>query len=367
MNALPSSMDTIDKLLDRLPAADKTLFQRFYTLRIQRGQLRVPSHMHDWVQRQFGSLKIVSEQQIVRLSNKLSGEETIFNNIRHLRPSDTRENIRFSIDSIDMGTDNFANPKQTTPEDPFGRINGKYCITASNIAKFNELHGLVIFNKSNPLRFTREEVLDYVDTGWRWAEQAHKYSPANKYFFFCWNCLWRSGASINHGHAQMALSRGKAYARIESLRKTALSYRQRYDCDYFDDLFRIHQALGLAYELGGVRVMAYLTPIKNNEIVLMSPKLTPAFAGCLYDGLSLYRDALGSMSFNFALTAPPLSSTRETWQGFPVIGWLVERGKLESRSSDVGSLELFAANFVDCNPFKLAELMAKQHEKSLRV
>jgi hypothetical protein len=360
MNTLPFDMTTLNKVLDTLSASNKALFRRLYALCIQRGQLHIPDGIHDWVIQQFGSLETVSEQQIVRLTNKISGEETIFNSIRHLRPSDTCGKALFSIDSIDMGADSFAAPRQNTPEDPFGRIAGKFCVTASNIAKCSELHGLVIFNEPHPLKFTQEEVIDYVDTGWRWAQQAHKYYPDNKYFFFCWNCLWRSGASINHGHAQMTLSQKRAYTRIESLRKAAMSYRRRYDSDYFNDLFRVHKAMGLAYDLDGIQIIAYLTPIKTNEIVIIAPELTPAFASRLYDGLSLYRDLLGTVSFNLALTTPPLDSTRETWQGFPVIGWMVDRGKLEYRSSDIGSLELFAANSVDSNPFKLAELL-KNH------
>jgi len=350
-------MDTLDKVLTQLPASDKSLFQRFYTLCIQQGQLCIPDHLKDYVINQFGSLEVVAEQKIVRLHNKLSGEESIFNSIRHLRPSDTRGKNPISIDSIDIETDIFADPLQTTTEDLFSRIYGKFCITASNIAKCNELHGLVIFNKSHPLKFTREEVIDYLDTSWRWAQQAHKYYPANKYFFFCWNCLWRSGASINHGHAQMTLNRGRAYSRIESLRNTAIAYQRQYNSNYFNDLFRIHQMLGLTKEVDGVQIMAYLTPIKNNEIIVMSRELTPNFASCIYDGLATYRDSLGVTSFNMAMATPPLSRTRETWQGFPVISWMVDRGKLEYRSSDIGSLELFAANSVDCNPFELAELL----------
>ena len=358
---------TLDKALDKLPATDRALFHRFYSVSIQLGQLRIPNNLKEWVKHQFGSLEAVSEQKIVRLSNKLSGEETIFNNIRHLRPSDTREKNRFCIDSIDITTDIFANPRQSTTEDTFGRIDGKFCVTASNIAKCNELHGLVIFNKPNPLKFTQEEIEDYVDTGWRWAKKAHSYYRTNKYFFFCWNCLWRSGASINHGHAQMTLTKGKAYARIESLRKVALAYQHRYKSNYFSDLFRIHQVLGLAKECDGVKVLSYLTPRKNNEIVIMAPELTSGFARCLYEGLSIYRDALAIMSFNMAMTTPPLGSTRETWKGFPAIGWMVDRGPLENRSSDIGSLELFAANSVGSDPFKLADLLINPRNARLHA
>ena len=56
--------------------------------------------------------------------------------------------------------DLFSNPYENTPEDVFGRVIGKHCVTASNIAKGDGLHGLVIFNEFNPLHFSREEVLE---------------------------------------------------------------------------------------------------------------------------------------------------------------------------------------------------------------
>jgi len=104
-----------------------------------------------------------------------------------------------------------------------------------------------------------------------------------------------------------------------------------------------------------VRLLACLTPVKNNEIVIMSDRLDRTFTSSVYDALSLYRDTLGVTSFNLAISAPPLDKTRESWQGFPVMARMVDRGNLNNRSSDIGSLELFAANAVGSDPFKLAQ------------
>jgi hypothetical protein len=349
--------------LDSLSSADRALFDRLYSPIAQHGSMRIPQNMEGWVAKQFGSLKAVADQQVLRLTNNITGEETIFNSVRALKPSDTRDKTAVSIDSVDMGADTFARPLENTTADTFGRIKGQHCITASNIAKCDELHGLVIFNNSHPLKWNRDEVADYIETAWLWAQKAHSLHPLNRYFFFCWNCLWRSGASINHGHAQMTLSRGRAYSHIEFLRKSAQSYRRKYGTSYFDDLYNAHKILGLAFDRNGVRALAYLTPVKSKEIVLMSDTLNVSFKTSVYDILSLYRDVLGVTSFNLAITLPPMDKTRESWQGFPVMAWLVDRGSLDYRSSDIGSLELFAANSVASDPFKLAQkldlLMAK--------
>ena len=363
MDAIAPDISTLDKRLDTLSAADRALFERIYALSCHVADMCFPDGMQTWVAKQFGSVEGVAHQKVVRLTNTITGEETLYNNLRALRPSDTKEKASVSLDSLDMGVDSFADPLLNTPEDTFGRIKGLHCITASNIAKCEELHGVVIFNNPHPLKWGREEVCDYIDTGWRWADEAHKYHPANKYFFFCWNCLWRSGASINHGHAQMTLSRGRAFSRIECLRQSALSYHRRFGSNYFDDLFEVHKSLGLAFEKNETRVIACLTPRKNKEVIIMADVLTDSFKERVYEVLETYRDRMGVVSFNLAIATPPLDKSRESWQGFPVIAWTVDRGRLEYRSSDIGSLELFAANSVASDPFKLAKKLAPLFEK----
>ncbi len=350
----------LDKRIDTLSSADRALFKRLYVLSIHSGKMIIPEHLRPWVERQFGSVEAVTNQQVVQVTNRITGDETVFNSVRSFKPSDTRDKTSVSIDSIDMGADTFANPLENTPEDTFGRIEGRHCITASNIAKCDELHGLVIFKNSHPLKWGREEVWDYIDTAWKWAQKAHSVHPVNRYFFFCWNCLWRSGASMNHGHAQMTLSRGRAFSRIELLRRAALSYRRRHGSNYFDDLYQIHHSLGLGFERNGARIMASLTPVKSRETLILGESLDSHFKNSLFDVLSLYRDKLGVTSFNLAIATPPLDKTRENWQGFPVIAWLVDRGSLHYRSSDIGSMELFAANTVGVDPFKLAAALRDQ-------
>ena len=358
---------TIDKALDKLSAADRHLFARLYNPAIYDGHLIAPDSMKSWIANQFGSLAAVTEQRVVRLTNKVTGEETIFNPLRLKRPHDTREAAGCSLDSLDKCLDNFARPRENTPEDTFGRIQGQYCITASNIAKCDGQHGLVIFNEHHPLHFNEAEVIDYLDTAWRWAETAHRANPANKYFFYSWNCLWRSAASLTHGHNQMMLTRGRHFAHIEHLRKCALTYRRRHKQDYFGDISRLHQALGLVTYRQEVCALAYLTPLKNNEVVILAKNMGRSFQKMVYRMLSFYRDNLGIASFNLAVTTPPLGPTRESWQDFPVIAWLVDRGKLDNPSCDMGALELFASTSVTSDPFLLATKMkgfigAKWHQ-----
>jgi len=246
-------------------------------------------------------------------------------------------------------------PLEDTPEDLFGRIEGKHCITASNIAKYDGLHGMIIFKDHNPLKFSREEIIDYLDTGWKWAQKAHKFDPSARYYFFLWNALKKAGASLAHGHAQVVLGREHHYAKIEALRQYALHYKAKHGSDYFEDMYQVHLDLGLALEKDGIRILSYLTPIKEKELMLLSPALADSFKERLYEVLACFRDRMHVTSFNVGIATPPLDSLPKEWEGFPVIARIVDRGYPWDGSSDFGTMELYAASIISSDPFQVAK------------
>ncbi len=133
----------------------------------------------------------------------------------------------------------------------------------------------MIFDEPHPLRFDGPRLRDYLDTALRWLAAAHAQDSGAIYPLIFWNCLPKGGASQMHGHMQLALAPGMHYARVELWRRAAQSYRAEHGARYFDDLFAVHQALGLAIpSLSGTRAFAHLTPLRNREIVLLaSPSL----------------------------------------------------------------------------------------------
>lgn len=354
MTVTEPNIARLEQIVDSLPAADKALFRRIYAVITMGGGLRLPPSMQPWVVQQFGSVDAVTRQQIVRVANKVTGEEAIFNWLRNLRPIEPkgRDDLETRLRRASR-QDTFHLPEKSTPEDLFGRVVGKHCITASNVAKYDGLHGLVIFNDFNPLRFSREQVVDYLDVGWEWARRAQVIEPSARYFLFIWNCLWRAGASIYHGHAQVILTRDRHYAKIEGLRRAALDYRQEHGRDYFEDLFLAHRSLGCAIEKEGVKILAHLTPFKDNEVMLMAGELNLSLKERVYEVLAFLRDELKVTSFNLSLVTPPLAATEESWEGFPVIVRVVDRGDPDSQASDVGAIEIYAASVVASDPFTL--------------
>lgn len=345
-------------LVDALPAQARALFDRIYRVTSAEGRLRAPAQMVGWVERTFGSLAQVETQRIVRVSNVVTGEGTLFNELRAKRP--VRGAMRDADDmTAQLRDDPWAEPLTGTPEDLFGRLSNAYGLTAANVAKYDAAHSIVLFTEPDPLAFTRESVVAQFELAGEWLWAAHEADPEARYPYVMWNCLWRAGGSIVHGHVQMSLARDRAYAKIERLRSDVEGYRGAHGASYFDDVVAVHEALGLAHRDGGVSVLAHLTPLKEKECVVVGDALNEAFAGAVHGVLAAFRDTLGVRSFNVGVLMPPLADGAESWADFPVVARIVDRGSLETRTSDFGGMELFAESVVAADPFAVHEALVE--------
>lgn len=372
------SIAHLEQYVAELSKEDQGVFYRIFHLQTVTGRLVVPASMHGWIERAFGDVETVREQRVVKITNLITLDGALFNPLRGARPLDLtpQPDVLAAIESTRGGP--FCHPETLTPEDLFGpadaerspgdtpgRVRGKYCVTASNVAKYDGYHSLVIFDEHNPLHITTERVHDYIDTALRWAKRAHNADAEAKYFFLMWNCLWKGGASVVHGHMQVTLGRGMHYAHVEHWRRQAVLYRLAHGANYFDDLYRVHEALGLARRIGETRVIAYLTPVKEKELLLISPTRwidNDDFKDAIGAVLQDYTGALGVQSFNLALFQRPIDvavsthrlegvRTWEDWEDFPAIVRIVDRGELQRRTTDVGCMELYGSSVISADPF----------------
>lgn len=345
------------EMVAALPSAERQRFEDIFHISSSTGRLNPPPSMHKWIEGHFGSVKAVLEQRIVRITNLVTMEGALFNGLRSQRPMVTEKPQELEkLIAEDLGGP-FCRPLEGTPEDIFGRVEGKYSVTASNIAKFDGLHGVVIFDEHDPLTFSEERIADYIDTAMAWAQRACAMDEDARYLFFLWNCIWRAGASIVHGHAQVILGRDMHYAKVEHLRRAALEYRKVRGRNYFDDLYRVHQILGLTLDVDSIRILAYLTPIKEKEIFLMSRELDDSLKSSVYRVLDCYVRGLGVSSFNLAIYMPPIGPVKEDWSGFPVLVRLLDRGDPMNRTADMGAVELYASSIISSDPFRVIEVL----------
>jgi len=336
-----------------LPPEERQIFSRIFSVDVVKSVLCPPEAMLPWIERQFGSLEKVREQTVARVTNLITLEQSLFNPLRALRPRNFSHVNAGGRPATRQGTDIFSDPLEHTTANPFGRVEGKYCITAGNIASCEQYHCVIIFNNVDPLDFGYNQVADYLETGRLWMQAAHNYDAAARYGLFLWNCNYRAGASIPHGHAQVVLGSGSHYARIEYLRKAAQGYTSSYGSSYFDDLFNVHKALGLGFAAGDAKVMACLSPLKLNEVMILSESLSDHIKVAVYRVLACFRDQLKATSFNLGVAFPPIDAG-PGWEGFPVIARMLDRGDAGNMSSDISAMELWGANVISSDPFETA-------------
>ena len=316
-------MESITGLIDEvenLSPRGKKLFDSIFRICRYAGQLRVPPSFRGKVREYYGekeederhTIERIRAQTIVNTFNIWTGEAALFNRLRAGRPGQKteqlvrkRQRLFARIERAQRGCD-FCNPLRHTPEDVFGRIRGKHCITASNIAKYDAYNGVVIFNGHNPLEFGRKEFSDYLDVGLEWCGKVHEHDQDFKYPFFTWNCLERAGASQIHGHAQVLVARKMPYAKALALLEASRRYKRKTKMEYLDALYKVHESVGLAVMRKQVKALMYLTPIKEKEMMILSPSIDVGFKSTVFKVLRCYIDELGVMSFNLSIAIPSI-------------------------------------------------------------
>ena len=164
--------------------------------------------MRAWIEKSFGSADRVTAQRIVKVTNRITLEGTLFNELARLPPAGHRRQPRPRPRDRRDRRRPFLPPEDGTPADVFGRVEGEHATTASNVAKYDGFHGVIVFDDHNPLHLTPEKVAGYVSVGLEWGRKALETDPEARYPFLMWNCLWRAGGSIIHGHAQVTATRG---------------------------------------------------------------------------------------------------------------------------------------------------------------
>jgi hypothetical protein len=353
----------LPRLIEALPPASRQRTERLFDVTLMEGFTDPPPQLHGWLEQHFGSVDAVRRQQIVRVTNRWSLDGALFSPLRGSRPHGSGALDAFTREVEATVGDEFCRPETGTPADTWGRVRGRRTITGANAAKYDARHGVVIFDRHDPLAFDEESVVDLLQVGREWAERGRAEERAAWAYLLIWNCGPRAGGSIVHGHAQVTLGRGVHYPQVERLRRDSLTYAHATSGSYLTDLTAVHRDLGLVVaEAGGVATIATLAPVKEHELLIVGQpgmdERDPAFASVVARTVVASRDTSGVRAFNLALHRPPIDpavAARDGWETLPPVVHLVDRGDPDSRSSDIGAMELYGASVVGGDPFELAD------------
>jgi hypothetical protein len=368
----------LEKTADSLRKNDiqtYNIFKHIYTFNSGTGIQIIPNSFKNKVLEYFGHqdpngklieseheiIDRIEHQKIIQIYNQWTGEGALYNSLRAERPKirgmnlQKEKNYLKNLINESAKVCDFCNPEKYTPEDIFGRVRGKNSITAANIAKYDVWSSLIIFNTHNPLKFNLRQFSDYINTGFEWFKAVNNHSSDFRFPFFMWNCLPRAGASQVHGHCQILMS-NKPYAKVKNLRNAYNEYKIKSGENYFNDLHKVHKSLGLAATQDKVHFFVSLTPIKEKEVVIISP-VNPSKSievkKTIFNILRCFIDILDVYSFNLSISCPSIINTEE----FPYIIRIVDRGRLLNSTADIGGMELYGSSVVSDDPYKVIDVL----------
>lgn len=345
------SLGTLGEQVSRLGVTERELVSRLFHIERRSGELVVPPSLTRQIERWFDGVA-VSPQSIVRVENHVTGESVLINPLRALRPHAARaEELEHRIERARVDCD-FCDPESRTTADVWGRVRGRYGITAANVAKYDAEHGLVVFREHHPHRFAMAEIEDYLATARAWIERARAGDTGLRFPLVVWNCLDAAGASQVHGHLHVVLARDRPYARDAHLLAAAARYRSTTGRNsYWEDWIAAHRALGLVADHGAATAVATLTPTKDREIVVVGGRVWDRDLALAFTrALRTLVDGMDVESFNAALRLPELDGAVDPDDR--VIARVVDRGGWVRGGGGIGAMELYGTPVVSSDPYE---------------
>jgi len=360
----------LEEIVDSLPESEKRLFDAFFLQDRDMGERIVPSTFVEKALQYFKkpgetkeqTLRRVRKQIVVHTVNRWTGEQAYFNEIRTSKPgtdnSDIekkREEVYKSVNASRKNCD-FCNPKKYTTRD-MQRIEKFGGLSASNAAAYTASNGLIVFREHNPLELILSDLGCAREIACEWFERTNKKNPHRVYPVIGWNCLKRAGASLDHTHMHILLAKF-ADEDTTKLRAASEYYRTKTHRNYFEDLYTVHEALGLGLKHGKsqAKLMVSLVPRKDKEVCIIADSIDE-LQEAIFDVYRCYVERLGAFAFNMTIQMPPLNKQKD-WKDFPYIAKFVERGDATKMGTDIAFMELLLrTSIIGSDSFKVAQIL----------
>ena len=92
---------------------------------------------------------------------------------------------------------------------------------------------------------------------------------------------------------------------------------------YFSDLIQVHRALGLTYQLGSATLLAYVTPKKESEVIIIADSASSDFYQLIFHVLRAFIDDMGLFAWSMSHFLPSLDGRNS----LPALARIVDRGE----------------------------------------
>lgn len=123
-------------------------------------------------------------------------------------------------------------------------------------------------------------------------------------------------------------------------------------------------AVSLFYRFGSASVMAYLTPQKDFEVIVISQKPCLDFFRLVFFTVRTFMDDLEQYALSMGFVFPKRGVLFSNGNELPMMVRIVSRGSADMARSDISSFDLFGTPNVNKDPFKvIASLQKSLDEK----
>ena len=357
-----NSIISLNQIIERLRPDQIESIQRIFEITTIKAGINIDGEFPQQIIQDFANnlhldneqaRELIQNQLITRVYNKIEKKGALFNSLRAARPGAKTQNSISRIYQIIKESEkncDFCKPISRTPQDIFGRIKGKHCITSANIARYDRFSSLIIFEKHNPLDFIEEEIADYLETAQKWFIRVLEHDHSYCYPFLFWNCLDSAAASKTHGHMQVLMANQRPYAQVADL----IEAMKAFDGEYLDELAHVYNILGLRTDFRDLNILYSLNPVKEMEMMIYhrdgSKDFPEGFSEVITKILRTFVHKLHTYSFNISLLTDRLPDNQ-----FPYILRIVGRGDPLQNRCDIGGMELWAEPVISADPYKIKE------------
>lgn len=347
------TISNLSEIVEGLPEVSRTDFSKMFRVSTRTGKL------------QEGNFPLgeLARQTIIRVRNPWDQQSATFNSERAKRlpePKDMTPLIK-KVNEMEK-KDAFCNLEDETPLNSFGRIHGESCDTCGSLYLSGEYHGILVSRTHSPLIFpSKPQFMDRFNVVERFAEAAHSESEDARHLTYIENRLKKGGATMwFHDHGQILVDSDFHEGKMEKMFDVYHYYRERTGRDYFEDLIRAYQAIGLGVERGDAYAFPSLTPVKEKEIVVLAYNFGDKTREFVYDIYRYFVEDLGIKALNFCVAHPPLTPNGRNWWGVPwIVSW-VDRGDPMDEGSDMGALEVQQdTKIISSDPLKMNKTLLR--------
>jgi len=184
-----------------------------------------------WLQEDEDLLKSATNQNVIHITNKISGETTHYNPLRAKRPGSKvvqdKEFVQKLISESQEGCD-FCKYSNLTAKEKWGRVETPFCVTAANMFRLSgPSNGVIIARKHSVLDLNDDDFAGQLECARLWFEAVREQDPSLEAGMMIADSLGKSGASQIHPHMQTWM--GKQFeGQFASLYRQADRYREQY-------------------------------------------------------------------------------------------------------------------------------------------